>query len=297
VAALMSDLKWYLPEHLVLPGSTLRRELQDVLQRHVVDTPEPISSYSEEKWKIYTDPERVFFDCRMHQTNNLGFWSYHLGTHELERLDMFGRGYRAEGIIRGGGRAGHKITEPNLYQLIMDGARAGLEECSVECQGRTTNTFIHYDTGRPDPVTAGYREPINPEVSSDVDEVHVDFHARHEDWSTPLRLALETDNEESLAAHKMSSWYPYYHYLSTGELPLPEIAESHQGLDGKTRATVQLPLSALIFMFTQGCHPITDKFPDVDSDGIWTLPRIAGNKGVDLHVMYGATKEILVTVA
>ena len=256
-----------LPPYLLLPASSFRADITELLQRHL-STPPVVDSLSQDQQEsaLWSKPDLVFFDCRAN-LRRFGTWAYNKSLGELKFL-----GEQSEDIDRRDGL--NCITALPIYRIISLGYRKGIAENRVALQARTTNLTVWYQE----------RNGIDwYEQNNDEDK-------ERDIPSTGLDQWLGDDIVELAQSRSANgSWLPYVRNL----LGLTEIEPPQPN----TPITpINLPLSSLIVLFLKCSNLGTTSFLSVYNAGDWTMPAIEGNQGRNRHLFCDATDEVTVRV-
>lgn len=125
-----------LPPYLLLPASSFRADITELLQRHL-STPPAVDSLSQDQQEsgLWSNPDLLFFDCRANLTR-FGTWAYNQSQGKLMFLGE--QGEQSENNDRRDGL--NCITALPIYRIISLGYRKGNSRESC-CASSTNHQF------------------------------------------------------------------------------------------------------------------------------------------------------------
>jgi hypothetical protein len=259
ISAFIRSLEYSnLPSHFLLPASSFRFELEELLLRHLTVPPSAQAlAHLERESALWSDQNLIFFDSRA-SFNRFGLWVYDKLSKQLSLLQED----QAEGSATNGMTSLRILP---IYRILSLGYRKELQENPVALQSRSTTLTIWYQNKEG-------KDRYHPTEITDLNE-----------W-------LGTEIIQLAKSHSTKgSWIPYVRNL---------IGLSDTIMAGTTGSAtrIELPLSSLIVLFLKCSNASTKTFPTVDSNGCWVLPAIEGNQGKDEHLFFNATDEVRVRV-
>ncbi|KAF9074285.1 hypothetical protein BDP27DRAFT_1416583 [Rhodocollybia butyracea] len=106
----------------------------------------------------------------------------------------------------------------------------------------------------------------------------------------PATTWLESIHALSPLPNDNSTWLPYFRNVAG-----PGSSSEQAKANGET--VIEMKLSVLLTLFLKGTNFDAGRFPTVGTDGIWRLPQMEGNLGIDEHLFVQVGKDFVVKVA